>query len=270
MEPDKDLNPDSDDLPLRANTNHILVRHYVLNLTVHIDQNVISGSIVLFLEPCPGEGTSADYDVEEGGAVQVGAIQNRPGCTLQNVDAVEWGAKGFVESVTVAKDRSAVSSGVASHAVSNTETIQSSYGWESTSDGDFTLVLDCCDLDVSKVEEVDVTSVSSVSNLRSDFSSETSRVSSVDSQAPAFIQSLIAMPSSQWREKHKLFLLSSHGPPSEDGSSLYFYRDTWSLQVRKKGIKSREEFPRCLRIFYKTKPMGRSVRWTKDQDNRFV
>ncbi|TKS78544.1 Aminopeptidase O [Collichthys lucidus] len=143
MEPDGDLNPNADDLPL-ATTNHILVRHYVLDLTVHFDRKVISGSVVLFLEPCSGVGT---------------------------------------------KDTGAV--------------------------------LDCCDLDVSKVEEVDVTSVSAMSDL---------------------------LP--------------------EDGNSLHFYRDRWSLQVRKKGVTSPLEFPRALRICYETRPTGASVKWTKDQDNR--
>ena len=49
MEPDGDL--ETDDLPLRANTNQIRVRHYVLDLTVQLHNQVIAGTIVLFLEP---------------------------------------------------------------------------------------------------------------------------------------------------------------------------------------------------------------------------
>ena len=40
--------------------------------------------------------------------------------------------------------------------------------------------------------------------------------------------------------------------------------------MRKKGVTSPQEFPRAVRICYETKPTGGSVRWTKDQDNRFV
>lgn len=283
MEPDKDLNPDTDDLPLRANTNHILVRHYVLNLTVHFDRKVISGSVVLFLEPCPGVGTKAEDDVglgaaEGAGTTEAGGSQDGSVCRLQDVDTIEDGAKGLEKTATRmeemfgARERHRAEfqalSGVASQTAPETENIQSSHSWEITSDSDFTLVLDCCDLDVSKVEEVDVTSVSSMSSLP-EVSSETSGVSSVNSQA-AFIQNLISMPSSRWRQKCQLFLLSSRAPAAQDGSSLHFLRDRWSLQVRKKGVTSPQEFPRALRICYETRPTGGSVRWTKDQDNRFV
>lgn len=265
MEPDLEINPDTDDLPLRANTNHILVRHYVLNLTVHFEREVISGSVVLFLDPCPGVGTKAEDDVglkaaEGDGTIEAGRSQQGSVHRLQDGDTVEDGAK-IHEFQTL--------SGVASHTAPETENIQSSHSWEITSDGDFTLVLDCCDLDVSQVEEVDVTSVSAMSSLLPEVSSETPGVSSVNSQA-AFIQSLISMPSSQWRQKHQLFLLSSRAAGAQDGSSLHFHRDRWSLQVRKKGVTSPQGFPRALRIYYETKPKGGSVRWTKDQDNRFV
>uniref|UniRef100_A0A8C9X9G3 Aminopeptidase O (putative) n=1 Tax=Sander lucioperca TaxID=283035 RepID=A0A8C9X9G3_SANLU len=247
MEPDKDLNRDTDDLPLRANTNHILVRHYVLDLTVNFDRKVISGSVVLFL----------DRDVSV--------------CRSRDMDTVEDGTKGLGETTTRmekmfgASERDGAEfqalSAVGSQTAAETENIQSSHSWETTSDGDFTLVLDCCDLDVSKVEEVDVTSVSSM------VASERSDVSSVNPQA-AFIQNLISVPSSRWRQKHQLFLLCSRAHGAQDGSSLHFQRDRWSLQVRKKGVATPQEFPRALRICYETRPTGGSVRWTKDQDNR--
>uniref|UniRef100_A0A8C2ZU30 Aminopeptidase O (putative) n=1 Tax=Cyclopterus lumpus TaxID=8103 RepID=A0A8C2ZU30_CYCLU len=231
MEPDKDLNPDTDDLPLRANTNHILVRHYVLDLTVHFDRKVISGSVVLFLEPCSGLGTAAEDDP---GAKEAGV--SLPGIGLAQT-AAEAGNS------------------------------QSSHSWETTSDGDFTLLLDCCDLDVSKVEEVDVTSVSATSSLLPEVASERSGVSSASPQA-AFIQNLISMPSSRWRPKQRLFSACSRALGAQGGSSLHFHRDRWSLQVRKKGVASPQEFPRAVRICYETRPAGGSVRWTEDQDNR--
>ncbi|XP_034727514.1 aminopeptidase O isoform X1 [Etheostoma cragini] len=265
MEPDKDLNPDMDDLPLRANTNHILVRHYVLDLTVHFDREVISGSVVLFLEPCAGLGTKADNDIGSGaGTTKAG------GC--RDVDTVEDGTKGLGETTTRmekmsgAIERDAAEfqalSAVGSQTAAKSQNIQSSHSWETTSDRDFTLVLDCCDLDVSKVEEVDVTSVSSMVASES-----ISDVSSVNPNA-AFIQNLISVPSSRWRQKHQLFLLCSRAHGAQGGGSLHFQRDRWSLQVRKKGVTTPQEFPRALRICYETRPTGGSVRWTKDQDNR--
>uniref|UniRef100_A0A672RTC1 Aminopeptidase O (putative) n=1 Tax=Sinocyclocheilus grahami TaxID=75366 RepID=A0A672RTC1_SINGR len=47
---DLDLDPNKDDLSLQANTNHMLVRHYALDLSVHFQRKVIGGSIVLFLD----------------------------------------------------------------------------------------------------------------------------------------------------------------------------------------------------------------------------
>ncbi|XP_070689894.1 aminopeptidase O [Pempheris klunzingeri] len=282
MEPDEDLNPDTDDLPLRANTNHILVRHYVLYLTVHFDRKVISGSAVLFLEPCSGVGTKVEDDTghgagEEAGTIEAGGSQDGSVCTFECVDTLEDGTKGAGKTATRmekkfgarerGRDNPLALSEVGPQTAAEAENTQSSPSWETTSDGDFTLVLDCCDLDVSKVEEVDVTSVLATSSLHPEVASERSGVSLVNPQA-ASIQNLISMPCSRWRQQHQQYLLCSCAPGAQDGSSLHFYRDRWSLQVRKKGVSSPHEFPRALRIFYETRPTGGSVRWTKDQDDR--
>ncbi|XP_029960200.1 aminopeptidase O isoform X2 [Salarias fasciatus] len=225
MDPDERLNPETDDLPLRANTNHMLVRHYVLDLTVHFDRRVVSGSIVLFLEACAGIKTTAGDEVESEEAGE-----SRDGLTSQTATD---------------KDNN-----------------QSSHNTS-----DFTLVLDCCDIDVTKVEEVDISSVSATSALHSEIASERSAVLAGNPQA-AFIQKLISMPASQWKRQHQLFSLCSRAPGARDGSSLHFQRDRWSLQVRKKGIASPQGFPRAVRICYETRPSGGSVRWTEDQDKR--
>ncbi|KAJ4941893.1 hypothetical protein JOQ06_011765 [Pogonophryne albipinna] len=269
MQPDKNLNPDTDDLPLRANTNHILVRHYVLDLTLHFDRKVISGSVVLFLEPSSGSGSKTEDGIGPGSCIiEAGRSHNVYVCRSHNEDTVEDGTEGIgkamtkVEKILGAGERDGAEcqalSGVRAQTPSETEIIQSSHLWETTSDDDFTLVMDCCDLHVSKVEEVDISSV---------FASERSGVRLVNRQT-AFIQNLISLPSDEWRQKHQLFLLCSQAPGAQHGSSLQFYRDQWSLQVRKKGVTSAQGFPRALRICYETRPTGGSVRWTKDQDNR--
>lgn len=269
MQPDKNLNPDTDDLPLRANTNHILVRHYVLDLTLHFDRKVISGSVVLFLEPSSGSGSKTEDGIGPGSCIiEAGRSHDVYVCRSHNEDTVEDGTEGIgkamtkVEKILGAGERDGAEcqalSGVRAQTPPETEMIQSSHLWETTSDDDFTLVMDCCDLHVSKVEEVDISSV---------FASERSGVRLVNRQT-AFIQNLISMPSDQWRQKHQLFSLCSQAPGAQHGSSLQFYRDQWSLQVRKKGVASAQGFPRALRICYETRPTGGSVRWTKDQDNR--
>lgn len=250
MEPDGDLHPDTDDLPLQANTNHILVRHYVLDLTVHFDKKIIGGSIVMFLEPCSAGGTKADNDIEPG----AGDI----GTKFQDFGAMEGGTTDL-RNPEMGKeemfDKAELQPECGSQSESDNRNIQVSQLWQNT--GDFTLVLDCCDLDVSKVEEVDIISV--LDHLPD--------VSESVSPQEAFIQKLFSTHSEQWSRKHRLFSLCSRAP---DGGSLQFYRDRWSLQVRKMGVKTPQEFPRVIRICYRTRPSGGSVRWTKDQDRRFV
>uniref|UniRef100_A0A8C7VYQ9 Aminopeptidase O n=1 Tax=Oncorhynchus mykiss TaxID=8022 RepID=A0A8C7VYQ9_ONCMY len=218
MDGDGDMDPGRDDLPLRANTNHILVRHYVLDLDISLQTKVITGTVVLFLEPGPlaGDGNEAG----EG-------------------------------------------------APTPPQPSQTDDSWEDESHRDFTLVLDCCDLTVSKVEELDVTSVSDMQGLLKEVKGEGLGVGpQPDSQSAVLIQRLISLPSTQWKKQHHLYFQCSHAPASEGGGPLIFHTDRWSLQVRKRGVRTIQEFPRALRVCYKTKPEGGSVRWTKDQDNR--
>uniref|UniRef100_A0A3P9JYE7 Aminopeptidase O (putative) n=1 Tax=Oryzias latipes TaxID=8090 RepID=A0A3P9JYE7_ORYLA len=230
MEPPGSPDPDKDDLPLRANTNHILVKHYVLDLTVHLHSRLINGSIVLFLEPQP--------EADE-------AERRQDGATFQKAGAKEEDKEKICDSVDV----------------------QSSHLWETTSSSDFTLVLDCCDLDVSKVEEVDLTSIPGIMDLLPESTSVRSDLLSGNPQS-AFMENLLSMPSSQWQTKHRIFSLCSRAPCAENGSSMPFRRDLWSLQVRKRRVTSAHQFPCVIRIHYQTKACGRSLRWTKDQDNR--
>ncbi|XP_069034312.1 aminopeptidase O [Embiotoca jacksoni] len=267
MEPDGELNPDTDDLPLRANTNHILVRHYVLDLTVNFDSSVISGGIVLFLEPCSGGRRKAEDDSGAGAGDGAETGGSQAGCRFQEVDAVEDVTEGLGKTTTRMEMTFGGKERDKAELEADGDNIQSSHLWQTTSGDDFTLVLDCCDLDVSKVEEVDIASVSAMLSLPPEVETERSGVNSVSPQA-AFIQNIISMPSNRWKQKHQLFSLCSRAPGAQDGSSLHFHRDSWSLQVRKKGVTSPQEFPRVLRICYETRPTGGSVRWTKDQDNR--
>lgn len=267
-----DMEPDADDLPLRANTNHILVRHYVLDLAVHFDRKVIGGTVVLFLEPCSGSGSAKE---EAGGSP--GALE----CRSRDAGEQEDATIGLAETPTRAKNRCAgrerdapeprapPGSGSA-HAAAESGGSPSPRSWEANSGGDFTLLLDCCDLDVSKVEEVDVASASAAPGLLPHpVAPEGSAVPSVKPEA-AFVQNLLSVPAGQWRRRQQLLSLCSRAPGAPGGGSLPFRTDRWSLQVRKKGAVSPRDFPRVLRICYETRPEGGSVRWTQDQDNRFV
>ncbi|XP_036434254.1 aminopeptidase O isoform X2 [Colossoma macropomum] len=242
MEPKQqpELDPNKDDLPLRANTNHVLVRHYVLDLTVDFQRKVIGGNIVLFLEPGKGAvslALSEDPHPQDAGDVEEASCFT----TTMHVpdDALLRGGPNLDQKNGVSK-----------------------LSWDDKSE-DFTLILDCCDLLVSKVEEVDVSTVPELRNLL-----EGDEVD-LDGQHSSFVlvHKLISIPSDRWRQQHDLYLQCSYASVVHT-QPLLFHMDQWSLQVRKKGVQSPSDFPRCLRIWYETKPTGGSVRWTKDQDDR--
>ena len=53
----------SEDLPLMANVEEVLVTHYILDLSVDFEAKVMSGSIVLFLEPASNEVTNRQFQL---------------------------------------------------------------------------------------------------------------------------------------------------------------------------------------------------------------
>uniref|UniRef100_A0A3B4C2P4 Aminopeptidase O (putative) n=1 Tax=Pygocentrus nattereri TaxID=42514 RepID=A0A3B4C2P4_PYGNA len=237
MEPkhQPELDPNKDDLPLRANTNHVLVRHYVLDLTVDFQKKVIGGNIVLFLEP--GKGAVSLAFSEDPHPQDAGDVEQASCFTSTHVP--DDAGPNLDQKSGVSK-----------------------LPWDDMNE-DFTLILDCCDLLVSKVEEVDVSTVPELGDLlKGDTVDQDSQNSSF-----VLVQKLISIPSDRWRQQHDLYLQCSYASGVHT-QPLLFHMDQWSLQVRKKGVQSPSDFPPCLRIWYETKPTGGSVRWTKDQDDR--
>ena len=250
MEPELDVDPHRDDLPLRANTNHMLVSHYALDLTVLLQEQLIRGSVVLFLEPGPAA-AGAEATVRVGATADNRTVAG----TGETSSAGSISPPGT--SVSTAKEEG------------TSQPSQTDSSWENTSQGDFTLVLDCCDLVVLKVEEVDVSSVPDMSGLLEAVGPEGAGPST-DGQPAVLVQRLIALPSHQWRRQLHLYSQCSQAPAHQGGRPLLFHTDRWSLQVRKRGAGSPQGFPRALRVSYETKPEGGSVRWTRDQDHRWV
>lgn len=244
---DLDLDPNKDDLPLRANTNHMLIRHYVLDLTVHFQRKVIGGSIVLFLEP----------GVVSSKQGELGSISNTP---VQNISRVS--SKHDVSSPITPEPNKVIPPEEPSRLSGGNDVSSVLWGDESE---EFTLVLDCCDLTVSKVEELDVTTVPDLKKLDVD-----KQHANTDHPSSSPVQWLVSMPSVCWRLQHELYVQCSHSSTVHNAQPLQFHTDRWSLQIRKEGVCSPHDFPCAVRIWYETKPTGGSVRWTKDQDGRYL
>ncbi|GAB5579759.1 aminopeptidase O isoform X1 [Prionailurus iriomotensis] len=262
---DTELDPSRDDLPLMANTSHILVKHYVLDLDVDFESQIIEGTIVLFFEsgkkqsgstkePCRSESNEAcRFRMPEPCHSPVTDTRTFSSKTRSN----DFTICGKGEKDTSGKDGNhdnrEQASGISS----------SKYCCDTGNHGseDFLLVLDCCDLSVLKVEEVDVAAVPGIEKL-----TRSPKLTVVSEELRnQIVCELVTLPADRWREQLDYYARCSQAPGCGE---LLFDTDTWSLQIRKTGAQTATDFPHAIRIRYSTKPQGRSVTWTSDQSGR--
>ncbi|XP_018413369.1 PREDICTED: aminopeptidase O [Nanorana parkeri] len=256
------MDQDADDLPLMANTSQILVKHFALDLDVNFDSQTLSGSVVLFLHPAfAGEVTTSKAQLAEANEVQR--------CESPMPQLNICPSHSNVKDATLRDIGERDTSDKCDHHGNRKQTT------EITSSGnccdrrnhgsaDFVLVLDCCDLAVLKVEEVDVTAVPVTTNYMC--STQTSHGSK--QQLPDTLNmppELEASPASRWKDQLSYYMQCSQAPGCGE---LIFVTDSWSLQIRKAGVKMPCAFPSAVRMWYKTTANGRSVKWTKDQSGR--
>ncbi|XP_078070549.1 aminopeptidase O isoform X3 [Mustelus asterias] len=262
------LDPNEDDLPLMANAGYMLVRHYVLDLTVNFDRKVINSTIVLFLE-ANQEHKKAPHSVGTGCCPSSQALseteQPGPSCNpiaraaaCSSVDKICNLSEHIGNSVTTVNSCNHSNKEWAS-GISGTR--------EHCSDGaDFELVLDCCDLVVNKVEEVNVIAAAGIEKLiRVDMPKSENGIYSQRLQSDVqrnVVEDILGLAAECWQEQHHYYLQCSQAPGCGE---LQFQTDMWSLKIKKPGVQTPQDFPRVLRICYETKPEGGSVRWTKDQ-----
>ncbi|KAM8962337.1 aminopeptidase O isoform 2-T2 [Pelodytes ibericus] len=262
------MEPSADDLPLMANTSHILLKHYALDLDLCFDSQIITGSIVLFLDPvhkCENV-TEGTFLLQPSECCKTGSPKTLPSYVTPFISCSS-SPRNKDSSIRVIGERD-TSAKYDHH--SNKEQASGITSSENCCDkgdhgnNDFVLVLDCCDLSVLKVEEVDVTAVPDTEKYMScawpwdESLQQTSCINQLSSE-------LMALPASQWKAQLCYFTLCSRAPGCGD---LTFVLDTWSLRISKSGIKVPSDFPSVIRIFYKTTAEGRSVKWTKDQSGR--
>ncbi|XP_067839286.1 aminopeptidase O isoform X1 [Heptranchias perlo] len=265
------LDPNKDDLPLMANTGYMLVRHYVLDLAVNFNRKVINGTIVLFLETnkthkkvsntmgtgwCPY--SQALFETEQPG----------PSCN-PTARVTDCASADKLSNRSNHSDGRVTNVNSCNH--SNKEWANGSSGTrEHCSDGeDFVLVLDCCDLVVNKVEEVNVIAAAGIEKLiRMDMPEPEGGIYSRRLQRDlqsSIVDDILGLAAERWQEQHRYYLQCSQAPGCGE---LQFQTDMWSLKIKKAGIQTHKDFPRVVRIWYETKPEGGSVRWTKDQSGR--
>ncbi|XP_059512405.1 aminopeptidase O isoform X3 [Myotis daubentonii] len=264
---DSKLDPSRDDLPLMANTSHILVKHYVLDLDVDFESQIIAGTLVLFLE-------SGNRSRKKSGSTE-------EACRSESNEACEF-RKPEPCNAPVADTRTSLSQmGYSDFAIcgkgegdtsgkdGNHDNQEQTYGISSSKhccdtenhgSEDFLLVLDCCDLSVLRVEEVDVAAVPGIEKF-----TRSPKLTVVSELRNQIVRELVALPADRWREQLDYYARCSLAPGCGE---LLFDTDTWSLQIRKTGAQTATAFPHAVRIRYRTKPQGRSVTWTSDQSGR--
>nr|XP_033783932.1 aminopeptidase O isoform X2 [Geotrypetes seraphini] len=267
MERMMDLN--KEDLPLMANTGHMLVKHYVLDLDVSFENRVIAGTIVLFLTGNrfkeagrgAGEGCCSQLDDAcHAGASQAGHYLHATSTPMSNT-----GHKYFADS-----DQGEEECSHESGHHDNSEELSGISSSKSGCDGehhgmeDFVLVLDCCDLSVLKVEEVDVTVVPGIEKYArsAGLNDASEKLGNLRNQ---IVSELVTLSANCWQEQLSCYTQCSQAPGCGE---LLFVTDPWSLRIRKVGVHTPTNFPHAIRIWYKTKPEGRSIMWTTDQSSR--
>ncbi|XP_069084124.1 aminopeptidase O isoform X3 [Pleurodeles waltl] len=258
-----------DDLPLMANTSHMLVRHYNLKLDVSFESQSLIGSAVLFLEP--------------GIHYQKSAWSPAVACSSQTIDTGIKNSLAGCPHATTEVDNALLTSQDCDFVVSKVELDSSDKNRDNCNNEpvcaicmakhvhkaedhgreEFVLVLDCCDLSVLSVEEVDVAAVPFIESLRR--CQRRTDVSDQGHLGNEIVQELVSLPDHRWREQHDYYTQCSKAPSS---GQLQFTTDMWSLQIKKTGSFTPMDFPHAIRIVYHTRPEGRSVMWTKDQSNR--
>ncbi|XP_005154979.1 aminopeptidase O isoform X2 [Melopsittacus undulatus] len=265
------LDPMKDDLPLMANTNYMLVRHYVLDLDVDFKSKVIEGIIVLFFETGSQylKTSSSGKECCQSQFDETYKVKSCEPCytPVTTVSACspkqeynDFAVCGKGEEDTSHKNGNHSNEAQASGISSSKDICDI----QNHGNKDFLLVLDCCDLSVLKVEEVDVATVSDIEKFTK--SAKLTDVSKeLENLRNQIVHELVTLPADRWKEQLHYFTRCSRAPGCGE---LLFTTGTWSLEIRKLGVQTPTDFPHAIRIWYKTKPEGRSVTWTTDQSGR--
>ena len=266
------------DLPLMANSHQVLLHHFALDLHCDLEAKAMSGYILMWLdntvpEENKGVKTKHVFSLQEFYTVLNKTLQKQQGSVTQNCgksSASEYTQGSPVQEAYVSSDDAihgldAVQNKMTPGKLRTVSQVHSKHcstlstpdslmvGDESrhlpevsTPDyagNEFRLVLDCCDLEISNVEEV-----LPAQDISGDgkFRDTNIEVQHAPSDLPAkFVQYRTAKT-----------------------SPLKFAVEKWCLRVWKTGVTNQELFPKLAKVTYKTIPSGTSLRWAVDQDGR--
>ncbi|XP_071658621.1 aminopeptidase O isoform X5 [Patagioenas fasciata] len=264
------LDPMKDDLPLMANTSHMLLKHYVLDLDVDFKSKVIEGVIVLFFETGSQYRKTSSTGEESHQPQFDGACKMRASelCHIPVTNVSACSSKTECNDFAVCGKGEDTSDKSCNHSnkeqASGISSLKNCCDIQNHGNKDFLLILDCCDLSVLKVEEVDVAAVLDTEKFtRSTKLTDASK--EMENLRNQIVHELVTLPADRWKEQLYYFTCCSQAPGCGE---LLFTTSTWSLEIRKSGIQTPTDFPHAIRIWYKTKPEGRSVTWTTDQSGR--
>ncbi|XP_064626631.1 aminopeptidase O-like [Lineus longissimus] len=285
-----------DDLPLMANSDEILVRHYVLDWSFDMERREVEGSVIVILDPVEKEKHTA-VDLKDSSetcrltlpkANKKVCESSNSNCNSTAESSVEIKVANYnltPESREIAASCEQVSSWVnrsivavplpppsedlgqdspthflvtdsldTSHVVPSNQQVKSagqhrdlvcnklgtcSCGLnQPPQNGNFNLLLDCCDLCVDSVEEVIIPSTQYVVM----FSNE-------EQDSDMLYEEYL---------KCKDFTCKP----------LEYLVEKWCLRIWKDNVTDPSDFPRVVRVKYKTSSSGASLWWIKDQDGK--
>ncbi|XP_062456320.1 aminopeptidase O isoform X3 [Rhea pennata] len=268
---EKQLDPIKDDLPLMANTSHMLVKHYTLDLDVDFKSQIIEGIIVFFFETGSQYRKTSSTN-EEGCQSQFDEtckIRASEPCQVPVTSVSACSSKTEYNDFPVCdkggKDTSDKNGNHSNEEqASGISSSKNCCDIENHGSMDFLLVLDCCDLSVLKTEEVDVAAVAGIEKFTKS-ANPTDASKDMGNLRNQIVHELVTLPADRWKEQLYYYTRCSQAPGCGE---LLFTTGSWSLEIRKSGVRTPRDFPHAIRIWYKTKPEGRSIAWTTDQSGR--
>lgn len=261
------------DLPLMSNIDVIHVKHYILNLNCDMVHKILKGSVYFICEPVtcvcmcnkkylPKTQPSSDMQTSELNLESLTEHKEHSyALELQNFDKQNTGSshtnKCFEDTVTGSlksdktSNRTEISGKTSSTYSQGADSVQDSCQGHldktvETEQPEFVMVLDSWSLDVECVSEIVFDASSSVNLFHIVKTDDTRKDNTSFSKKE--LQMLKASPK----------------------ASLNFKNTGKSIEIWKANVKCSCQFPLAIEISYCTKPEGPSVKWTKDQDGRYV